>query len=140
MDDYLLQMMWDTDLVCAWRANVQRMFILENRFCNAHKITEDELRKLRRTTRGKRQIFLPVRAFVAQALPHLSNMLWDGKVSDADAILKLAGSRMDTGLYAHSSKHSLAAELRANERSARRIRSVDIHHGHRRSDWSVCKT
>lgn len=134
-DDPLLQMQWDAALIKAWHDN-GLMSYLSAPFMGKHGLSFDDLALLKRTPRSAPHFKRPVRAFVANSLPALSHWLWDTTQSPAEIVLRLGDSAMDT-VYGRASK--ALKELRSEDRKLRSLRRVDVHYGHRRSDWQVCK-
>ena len=124
-------MQWDAALLGAWRRE-DYMSYATSAFMGRHKLTREQFQELARTPVFK-QFHMPARGFVASALPVLSEALWAG-VSDVAALTLMDGlktGRPGTSRYMRGP--------RADKKDQASVRSVDIHAGHRRRDWHVCK-
>lgn len=130
--DYLLQMRYDAALIRAWHQH-WRM----NRLCAefARLDTRDSLLRFPQFWGWN----MPVRAFVDQHLSKLSDILLSGKHSDPDVVLWLESSGLNWTPRKIYRDKSLSSSIQNEKRRKVRTRRVDVHKGHRRSDWGVCK-
>lgn len=129
-----MQREWDSALLAYWQRDFYRMGILIARFLAASGMSMEEFRQLKRVPRPD-QTSMPVRGFVAQALPALSDKLWDGKHTREQLLDWMESARLRTA----KPRSSIFTEARKEEKQTRRLKRVDVHKGHRRSDWNVCK-
>lgn len=128
-------MQWDSALVKAWRNDYLMEYTARN-FMGATGTSVVDLKSMLRAPKHNHHWRRPVRVFVANGMPVLSDWLWDGKLTNAEIVLKLADSKMDVarGYQANGTQ-----ERRSENKDQRQLFVVHQHRGHRRSDWHVCK-
>jgi hypothetical protein len=131
LSDYLRQMQWDAALLNAWHAD-GHMSVLMRTFMDKQGLSLEQFQQIARTPQWK-QCHMPARAFVASSLPALSDRLWAG-VPDVDLLDVMEGLRT-----AAPGRSKVTKALLAEDKEQARTKRVDIHKGHRRRDWHVCK-
>jgi hypothetical protein len=143
VDQFLLQMEWDAALIAAWHAEPTlrwpvKMHVVVNRFREKRAgLCHDEFSALKRVPAWSgRHYLMTVRVFTAGCLPRLSDRLWDNGAADAALVLWLSDSDIDTTRFSGGKNQSPKRNTKAFTRSTR---FVDVHAGHRRRDWNVCK-
>jgi len=128
-------MEWDTALLNAWRADV-KVKALMMQFCSPRNLDFAAMRQKLKRIPPQAWWHKPVQAFVAACLPYLSKRLWDGPYTTAELVLWMDEVSL-------SVQKPRAARDRGERRYAvakdNRTRRVDMHAGHRRADWAVCK-
>lgn len=168
MDLAEMQDIWDNALLRAWHQDrplwkLYRMFIAELRLLGeevpspsgdifTYILSVKLLRKAARINsnmvRGSEQEVTewlsprkPVRAFVAEQMPWLSNTLWAGKLSDVEIIQKMqaAGYTIEGRLNPVTKKKANESAYRKKRHKLELSRHRRLDNDTHRFDWNVVK-
>jgi hypothetical protein len=139
------QQAWDTALLYAWRSDANIGYLIWRWETDTGASYEQERAHLRRAPRPGMPFYVRVRVWVAEALPLISNRMWDQPAErDAALIAKLQTVGYTTQTQRIKTEADLAVERerRANRKSQERIKLsahlyADRNHA---TDWGVTKS
>ena len=139
------QQVWDTALLYAWRSDANIGYLIWKWETDTGANYEEERAHLRRAPRPGMPYGIRVRVWVAEALPLISNRMWDQPIErDAALIAKLqtVGYTTQTRNLKTESNLALERERRAHKKSQERNELSAHVYANRNhtTDWNVTKS